>query len=83
MASRTKWKCLGCRIDTGKAHEHYFVKTEVWLLAHSSIRGMLCVGCLEDRIGRTLTKDDFTDAHINNPRLYPMSDRLRSRLCTE
>jgi hypothetical protein len=78
--SRRKWRCLDCGVDTGKTHEHYFVKSQVWMQAHHSIRGMLCVGCLENRLGRRLKKDDFTDAHINNPRLYPMSDRLRNRL---
>lgn len=80
MASRMKWKCLDCKEDTGKMREHYFVKTEVWMRVHHSIRGMLCVGCLETRLGRRLEPGDFTDAHINNPRLYPMSDRLRNRI---
>lgn len=80
MASRQKWLCLDCKEDTGKMHEHYFVKTEVWMQAHHSIRGMLCVGCLEQRVGRPLCREDFTDASINNPSLFPMSDRLRSRL---
>lgn len=80
MASRAKWKCLDCKEDTGKMREHYFVKTEVWTSAHHSIRGMLCIGCLEKRLGRQLEPGDFTDAHVNNPKLYPMSDRLRNRL---
>jgi hypothetical protein len=80
--SRKKWMCLDCREDTGKMREHYFVKTDVWMKVVGSIYGMLCVGCLEKRLGRQLVADDFTDAHINNPRLYDMSDRLRSRLCT-
>lgn len=80
MASRRKWICLDCKEDTGKMREHYFVKTEVWMQAFHSIRGMLCIGCLEKRLGRILGPEDFTDAHINNPRLYQMSDRLRSRL---
>ena len=28
-------------------------------------RGMLCVGCVEERLGRRLQPDDFTDAEIN------------------
>lgn len=80
MASRMKWRCLDCRVDTGKAHEHYFVSTSIWLTVVGSNKGMLCVGCLEGRLGRKLVKADFTSAHINNPRLYPMSDRLRNRL---
>lgn len=80
MASRRKWLCLDCRVDTGKIHEHYFVQTPLWMKAVGSNRGMLCVGCLETRIGRTLKSFDFPDVHINNSKLYPMSDRLRSRI---
>ena len=72
--------CLDCKIDTGKAHEHYFVHTSLWLRAVGSKTGMLCVGCLEGRIGRRLEGSDFSTAHINNPKLYPMSDRLRNRI---
>ena len=72
--------CLDCGIDTGKAHEHYFVKTDLWLSVVGSKTGMLCVGCIEHRIDRPLGPSDFTSAHINNPRLYPMSDRLRNRI---
>ena len=78
--SRRKWICLDCKQDTGKMREHYFVNLDLWLGAVGSKTGMLCIGCLESRIGRTLVKSDFTNAHINNPRLYEMSDRLRSRV---
>jgi len=57
------------------------VKNEVWFdEAGMGEIGMLCVGCLEKRIGRILTRNDFTDAHINNPKTHPMTDRLRSRI---
>lgn len=72
--------CLDCGIDTGKAHEHYFVELSLWLSLVGSKSGMLCVGCLEHRAGRQLVSSDFTNAHINNPKLYPMSDRLRDRI---
>jgi len=42
--------------------------------------GMLCVQCLEGRIGRELQPSDFTNAHINDPRKNMMSDLLRSRI---
>jgi hypothetical protein len=61
-------------------HEHYFVSLDLWLMAVGGISGMLCIGCLEHRIGRPLDARDFTSAHINNPKLYPMSDRLRNRI---
>jgi hypothetical protein len=41
---------------------------------------ILCIGCLGRRIGRTLSRDDFTDAPINDPDKEGMSDRLRNRL---
>jgi hypothetical protein len=39
--------------------------------------GMLCIGCLERRLGRQLTPDDFMAAPINDD---PMASRLRDRL---
>jgi hypothetical protein len=48
------------------------------------VRGeeILCIGCLEKRIGRTLCRADFTDVPIN--RFPNNSDRLRDRLaCTK
>lgn len=62
---RRKWLCLDCKIDTGKIGEYYFLKTEVWLSVVSSINGMLCIGCLEQRLKRTLTREDFTDCYLN------------------
>lgn len=40
---------------------------------------VLCVPCLEKRIGRTLTHADFTDCPLNIPNGFT-STRLRSRL---
>lgn len=77
---RQKWLCLDCRVDTGKLHEHYFITLDLWLSAVGSKMGMLCIGCLETRLGRQLVPGDFTTCHINDPKRYPMSDRLRQRL---
>jgi hypothetical protein len=77
--SKRKWLCVDC--DEHTKYEHYFVNNEVWFKeARMSEEGMLCVGCLETRINRILTPQDFTDAHINNPKLYSMSNRLLSRI---
>lgn len=81
--SRKKWLCLDCGIDTGKIHEHYFINTNLWLRMVGSKTGMLCVGCLEKRMGRKLKKSDFPSVHINNPKLYPVSARLLERLSSE
>lgn len=77
--SKLKWLCVDCGDHT--KFEHYFVKNEVWFdAAKMSESGMLCVGCLENRINRKLVPADFTSAHINDPKRYAMSDRLRSRI---
>ena len=78
--NRTKWICLDCQIDTGKIYEHYFIDTKTWLSVVDSIEGMLCVGCLENRLKRKLTKEDFPKVTINDPKYSKMSLRLLSRL---
>lgn len=78
--SRRKFLCLDCKVDTGKAHEHYFINTDTWLSVVDSPIGMLCVGCLEHRLGRELNSSDFPDVTINNPKFEPKSQRLMSRL---
>jgi hypothetical protein len=61
-------------------HEHYFLNTELWLSVVGSKVGMMCIGCFEDRLGRLLVPDDFTDASINNPKYEAKSTRLMERM---
>jgi len=76
--SRHKFKCLDCRVDTGKIGEHYMLIDETWRQAHSSNKGMLCIGCIELRLGRRLVKADFNNSHVNV--IKNMSNRLVERL---
>jgi hypothetical protein len=69
-------RCVDCRVDTIGVREFYRVHDSVRPLAE--LGGCLCIGCLEERIGRRLTPADFTDAPIN--RFGGSSARLRSRL---
>ena len=78
--SRRRFLCVDCGVDTGRIGEYYFIHTPLWLSVIDSIAGMLCVGCLENRLGRQLRRNDFTNAWINNPRHHPVSQRLMSRL---
>lgn len=82
--SRRVFLCLDCGQDTGKMGEYYFICTSLWLSVVGSKKGMLCIGCLEARLGRELTAADFTGAYINQPG-YPIcrSARLTSRLTTQ
>ena len=61
------------RIEEG-TWEWYMVRDSVWEAAgmrngsvmHSG-RGILCLGCLEGRLGRRLEPRDLTDAPVNWP----------------
>jgi hypothetical protein len=62
--------CADCGIGTITAGEYYMVHDAVWEQAwvgrrkwwyrHVSGTEILCIGCLENRIGRKLTMADFT-----------------------
>ncbi|MBB4934580.1 hypothetical protein F4561_005400 [Lipingzhangella halophila] len=65
--------CSDCEVETlptthPNRAEWYQVTDDVWLSAVPSKEGyILCVGCLEARLGRQLVPGDFTAAPINNP----------------
>jgi hypothetical protein len=83
-------RCIDCGVGTITSREWYMVKNEVWDQAwvgrrkswHWQTMGqeILCIGCLEQRLGRMLTASDFTDAPVNDPNKQLMSKRLRQRL---
>jgi hypothetical protein len=67
-------------MDTGKEHEYYYIHVSLWLSVVGSKKGMLCIGCLENRLGRVLTPGDFTNAYINDVGFAPKSMRLMERI---
>jgi hypothetical protein len=82
-------RCCDCGLGCVTAGEWYAVRDTVWELAWRGRRkwwhrlsgqAVLCIGCLEKRLGRTLCADDFTDAVVNYPDKDGISDRLRARL---
>lgn len=77
------FSCKDCATCTLCDDEYYMVTDQVWesaKLPHN--KGMLCLGCLELRIGRLLTKDDFSDVPLNNLNFWPKSKRFTTRLTT-
>jgi hypothetical protein len=82
--------CADCGVGTITLGEYYMVKDSVWDEAWSGRRKWwfhyvggqetLCIGCLENRIGRTLMACDFTDCEVNDPTDETNSKRLRARL---
>jgi hypothetical protein len=64
-------RCADCSIGTYTIGEWYMVRDEVWERAWAGRRKpwhalpgqeILCIGCLEKRLGRTLKPSDFTDS---------------------
>lgn len=76
-----KWqemfRCLDCSVNTNKIREYYMVEFKLWYSVAG--KGMLCVGCLEERLGRFLTPEDFIEAPINYG-IFGSSERLQDRL---
>lgn len=51
------FKCQDCDVCTNDLDEYYMVRDDIWPLAPNG--GMLCIGCLEARLGRELNAADF------------------------
>jgi hypothetical protein len=71
--------CVWCGVDTGETGEYYMVTDEIWE-RYGPVRGCLCIGCLEDRMGQQLVAADFTDCPVNHEKKTFGSPRLRDRL---
>jgi hypothetical protein len=64
-----------CRLVTARDGSVYRV-----LYSRDSAQEILCIGCLEQRIGRTLMANDFIDAPVNDPN-DPRNGRVSERMC--
>jgi hypothetical protein len=80
MAPLSAFVCVDCSTNTHETDEYYMVHDHVWEKEASMDKegGMLCIGCLETRIKRRLTADDFTYAPVNF--IFLRSERLADRL---
>lgn len=77
------FECLDCGVNTSCIignGEYYMVHDHVWHEANPQDDGMLCIGCIERRLGRGLTSGDFTGAPVNTDGDRDRSDRLLDRL---
>jgi hypothetical protein len=70
--------CADCAYDYD---EYYMVRDDIWK-ARGAGTGMLCIGCLEKRVGRLLRRQDFTDVPLNQTNSETQSLRLQDRLGT-
>lgn len=65
-AVNDSFDCLDCKVNTRALEEYYTVTDEVWSQVNPDIDGMLCIGCVEDRLGRPLNYNDFpVDVPLN------------------
>lgn len=78
------WDCFSCGVDTFALGEDYAVHNELWRTY--GVEGVLCIGCLEMRLGRKLGPGDFPEgfaARDNRSEHFPnycRSERLNDRL---
>jgi hypothetical protein len=76
----TDFVCHDCGVDTLGLGEYYMVHSWIWEV-YGTGDGMLCVGCLEARLGNELVGSDFLDCELNtNHVVYPKSPRLLERI---
>ncbi len=75
------FKCVDCGVNTNDINEYYMVHDHIWhSVDMASDGGMLCIGCLEERLGRQINAADFTDMPVNYVDFFDRSERLLSRL---
>lgn len=76
------FRCVDCGTNT--MDEYYMVHDEVWSAAGmKKDGGMLCIGCLEGRLGRSLSAADFSPVPINHMPYVERSARLSARLAVD
>jgi hypothetical protein len=65
VASILSGLCMDCSVDTLAAGEYYALKDQLWRRINPLVIGMLCLSCVEDRLGRSLWSGDFARAPVN------------------
>ena len=73
-----RFECEGC--GRSCRDEYYMLRSELWQKV-CRFNDTLCIGCVEDRLGRKLVPTDFNleDTH-NLIKLWPPARRLKERL---
>lgn len=65
IKSAKEFVCLDCHVCTFCINEYYMVYRRIWKKINPKINGMLCIGCVEKRLGRKLNTKDFTKCSLN------------------
>jgi hypothetical protein len=72
--------CMGCGVCTFCNGDYYMVTKDLWNAVCGNPIGMLCIRCLENRLGRLLNRLDFIDAPVNLMAFESGSVALRAAL---
>lgn len=72
--------CHDCKRDTIDIGHYYMVHDDVWAASGlGKCDGMLCLDCLQGRIGRWLTIEDFRPTDDDNRDFWRGCDRMLPR----
>jgi len=63
--------CIDCWKDIDEIHERFIVYSDMQKRAGIDNYPDICVGCMEKRLGRKLTKTDFPENRVNFPSTRP------------
>lgn len=78
------FECIYCGVNTMHNNEYYMLKNDIWLQvtaqAGTNGEGMACIGCVEEQLGRRLTRNDFNLRIPLNLFSDWQSERLQDRL---
>jgi hypothetical protein len=81
MSTDNNWLCLDCGKDTLHSKgDYYMLRNRLWrqLVPREQRHGMLCLACVESRLGRPLVSEDFRvncpDMDESDPMDAPMSE---------
>ena len=58
--------CVDCNVNCLEINEYYMVTDSCWKRSGmEKYGGMLCIGCLEQRLGKKLTPRNFKECPLN------------------
>lgn len=76
------WTCVDCGKDTwDNPRDYYMVKDKVWnKYGLRDVRGMICVGCFESRLGHKLKITEITLCPLNFENPYTVKIIRKSKV---
>lgn len=57
--------CMDCRQNVSALGDYMTIRDDLWKSIHPAVKGMLCKGCIEARLGRALDRGDIPSLPIN------------------